>query len=358
MNKLFFIFLAGILLSVSCNKQKEDPKPKPIPTEIAFIRSCDLSFVPEIRESGVVCKNLSGQQEDMLLSLKNAGMNVVRLRLWNNPADGHSGMKEVKEFSDEIHNKGMKVWLTVHYSDTWADPGAQSKPVAWNNMPFNRLKDSLYVFTKRVMEHIQPDYIQIGNEINNGLLWPDGKMANLSQMTQLLSRGIAAVRETDTSTKIILHYAGFSGAEAFYTKMETLDYDMIGLSYYPIWHGKQLTELETALESLSAKFDKKLLIAETSYPFSFDWYDYTTNVIGSQDQILAAYPATAQGQKDFVLKIRDIIDQAPNGKGFSYWGGEFIAFKGNTATNGSSWENQALWDFEHKALPVMEAFGD
>ncbi len=357
MKKLLLISFAILLAGASCHKDPVTPDPVTV-APIKFIRSCDLSFVPQIREAGLKTFNLNGDEEDMLVTLQKAGMNVVRLRLWNHPADGYSGLAEVKAFADEIHALGLKVWLTVHYSDSWADPGTQTKPEAWVNMPFNRLKDSLYVFTKKVMIDVKPDYIQIGNEINNGLLWPDGRLTSPTQTTALLAKGIAAVRETDTSTRIMLHYAGYSGAEAFFTKMQSLDYDMIGLSYYPLWHGKSLDDLSLVLETLSSSFEKEIVIAETSYPFTFDWYDYTNNIIGSEDQILSTYAATAQGQKDFVLKIRDIVKYTNRGKGFSYWGGEFVAFKGKTSTNGSSWENQAFWDFDFKALPVIDAMKD
>lgn len=355
MIKSLLVIILFVAALSSCKEKTKEIDPVVVLTEI---KASDMSYLPEIRTSGLQVKNQDGKPEDMLITLQNAGMNTVRLRLWNNPADGHSGFNEVKALSQEIKNMGLHVWLTVHYSDSWADPGSQTKPEKWKNLPFSQLGDSVYAFTKKIVSEIRPDFIQIGNEINNGLLWPDGSMSNLNQMTSLLAEGIAAVRDTDTSTKIILHYAGFENAESFFTKMKNLDYDMIGLSYYPFWHGKQLTKLETALTALSAKFDKKILIAETSYPFTFDWNDNTNNVIGSQDQILAEYPATTEGQKDFLLKIREIVKLSPKGFGFAYWGGEWISFKGNTASNGSSWENQAFWDFNNKVLPVIQAFNE
>jgi arabinogalactan endo-1,4-beta-galactosidase len=355
MNKSLLVIFLFVAALTSCKKKTQDIDPVVLLTEI---KACDMSFLPGIRSGGVLVKNQEGKPEDMLITLQNAGMNTVRLRLWNNPADGSSGLAEVKALSQEIKSMGMHVWLTVHYSDTWADPGSQTKPEKWKNLPFSQLRDSVYAFTQKIVTEMHPDFIQIGNEINNGLLWPDGSISNLNQMTSLLAAGIAAVRDTDTSTKIILHYAGFENAEPFFVKMKNLDYDMIGLSYYPLWHGKQLDKLETSLAALSARFDKKILIAETSYPFTFDWNDYTNNVIGSQDQILSDYPATAEGQKNFLLKIREIVKQSPKGFGFAYWGGEWISFKGNTAIDGSSWENQAFWDFSNKALPVIDAFAD
>jgi arabinogalactan endo-1,4-beta-galactosidase len=157
----------------------------------------------------------------------------------------------------------------------------------------------------------------------------------------------------------MLHYAGVdSGANWYYSKVASIDFDYIGLSYYPLWHGKDLNSVKIAINVLSQTYNKKVLIAETSYPFTFNWNDYTTNVLGSSDQIIPAYPASASGQKNYLIALKSIIKETANGIGFCYWGGEWVAFRGPTSTNGSSFENQALWDFNTNALPVMEAFGD
>jgi arabinogalactan endo-1,4-beta-galactosidase len=347
--------LCVLLISIvsGCGKEKQAEPPA---IEDSFVRAVDVSFLPQIRASGISTYNREGQPEDMLHSLKKAGVNCIRLRLWNNPNDGHSGLEEVAALSDEIRQMGMKVWLTVHYSDTWADPGNQQKPALWQSISFDAMKDSVYAFTQLAVENIQPDIIQIGNEINNGLLWPDGSTGNMTGFRALLESGIAAVRESDTAVRIMLHYAGHEDAPAFFEQLKLLDFDQIGLSYYPLWHGKDLNTLQASLQELSETFNKDILIAETAYPFTFGWNDWTNNIIGSQDQILAEYPATEQGQLDFLLNIRSVVDSVSTGKGFCYWGAEWISFRGPQATNGSSWENQALWDFTKKALPALEAF--
>lgn len=199
----------------------------------------------------------------MLATLKAAGVNTIRLRLWKNPADGHSGFNEVKAFAQEIKNGGMKVWLTVHYSDTWAGPGKQTKPAVWNGINYMQLKDSVYAYTKKIVMEINPDYIQIGNEINSGFLWPDGNLNNRSQMLELLSKGIKAVRDNSAGTKIMLHNAGIDNAGFLFGIFTGLDYDIIGLSYYPIYHGKNLTTVQTTLNSLGTQFNKDIVIAET-----------------------------------------------------------------------------------------------
>lgn len=344
-----------ILLFIACNKSEN----KFIQVEKSFfIKGVDASFIPEIRISNIITKNANGQAEDMLVTLKNAGVNTIRLRIWNNPANSHSGFEEVKNLSAEIKKLGLKVWLTIHYSDTWADPGAQTKPSAWNGLTFVQLKDSLRNYTAKIVTEIKPEYVQIGNEINNGFLWPEGSFSNKTQMIDLLNEGIKAVRENSVQAKIIIHFAGHEKADYFYSQLASLDYDIIGLSYYPFWHGKSLDTLQMNLQSLSSKYKKEILIAETSYPFIFGWNDWTNNIIGDSSQILPQFPATIQGQKDYLYKIKDIVSNTPNGSGFAYWGAEFISFKGSEAKNGSTWENQALWDFSNKSLPAMSVFNN
>lgn len=321
-----------------------------------FIRAADMSYLPLIESEGTVYKH-NNSAEDAITTLKNAGCNTIRIRLWQNPSDEHSGLAEVKALAQRIKLAGLKVWLTVHYSDTWADPGNQYKPTAWQSLSFTDLKTAVATYTTQIMTEINPDIIQIGNETNDGMLWPEGKLStNESQYLQLVTATTTAVRAKSTTTKIMLHYAGLIGADWFYSKVANIDYDYIGLSYYPIWHGKNLINLQNTMNSLGQLYNKKVLIAETAYPFTLDWDDYTNNIVGLETQILPAYAATNYGQKQYLLAIKNLVKQSPNGIGFCYWGSEWVAFRGPTATNGSTWENQALWDFNNNALPALDAF--
>lgn len=348
------LLLILFIVVISCCCDQVDPiENTDYPPEI---RGADMSFLPEIKKSGLTFFNQADKPEDMLQTLKNAGVNVVRLRLWHNPSDVTSNFESVKKLSDEIKKSGMKVMITVHYSDSWVDPGKQTKPAKWKNLDFSTLKDSVYQYTKKIMTEINPEFIQIGNEINGGLLWPDGKINNLAQMKQLIASGTSAVRDANKSTQIIIHYAGTSSADWFYSQISDLDYDIIGLSYYPIWHGKNLDTLKNTMIHLSYKFGKKIFIAETSYPFTLSWNDATTNIIGSESQILSEFPATPLGQKNYLLKIKEIIKSVDKGAGFVYWGSEWVSFKGKDSNSGSTWENQALWDFTNSALPAMDVY--
>lgn len=350
------IYCAFLLFTFSCYNDtfSNDSSPE------VFIKGADMSFLPLIENEGTQYFNATNQSEDALLTLKKAGCNTIRIRIWNNSPENLSTFTEVKALAQRVKNSGMKVWLCVHYSDTWADPGAQSIPAAWANLSFSDLKIAFTSYTSMLMSEIKPDIIQIGNEINNGFMWPKADLAtHESEFLELLNAASTVIRITSPKTKIMLHYAGI-GADAswFYNKMTTVNYDYIGLSYYPIWHGKILDDVKSTINTLGQTHNKKVIIAETSYPFTLGFNDWTHNVLGATNQIIPSYDATPIGQKNYLLALKEKIKEAPQGFGFCYWGTEWVAFRGNQSTNGSPWENQSLWDFNNRALPAMEVFGE
>lgn len=348
-------YVLGLLVLVlySCSSNHEDQNKNDANT---LIKAADMSFLPLIEsENGVFKYNNTIQ--DPLLTLKNSGCNTIRLRLWHTPSDEHSGIAEVKSLSLRCRQLGLKIWLTVHYSDTWADPSNQTKPASWQNMNFGSLKNAVSAYTSQIMDEINPDIIQIGNETNDGMLWPEGKISsNETQFLDLVSTAVSIVRQKSNTTKIMLHYAGLSGANYFFNKVTTIDYDYIGLSYYPIWHGQNLDTLQNTINQLGQTYAKKVLIAETAYPFTLNYNDFTNNIVGLQNQLISTFPATEIGQKEYFTAIHNLIKQNAFGLGYCYWGAEWIAFRGPTAVNGSSWENQALWDFNSNALPALSVF--
>jgi len=356
MNRLIQLLII-LSLFISCTK---DDTSEPILEngDLKFISAVDISRYPEISNSNPIFYDENGNQNDFLNILKENGVNTIRLRLWVHPINNHSGFNEVKQFSNTLKTIGFKTWLTVHYSDTWADPAHQETPLEWRGINFTQLKDSVYNYTEKIVTELQPDYIQIGNEINAGILHPYGHISNnFEQFNELMDTAITAVRTHANDTKIILHYAGIEGADWFYNQVSVLDYDIIGLSYYPIWHEKSLNNLKIKMQYLSDTHNKKILIAETAYPFSLEWNDWTNNIVGLEEQlILPNYPASAEGQKNFIKEIKTLTKELENGIGFCYWGAELIAWKGDQSTNASPWENQALFDFNNKALPVLSEF--
>jgi arabinogalactan endo-1,4-beta-galactosidase len=353
----FAIFLTVFIVIVAvtgCHKKSNEDVPPPD----NFIRGADLSFLPEIEQWGTQFYTADGTPEDVLTQLYKNGCNTVRVRLWHTPAGLHSSLAEVSAFCQRVHDKGMKVILDIHYSDTWADPGNQATPAAWKKLPLNTLSDSVYKYTLKAVSLIRPEFVQIGNEINGGFMWEQGRISKQADFIQLLKSGVKGARDAGVQTKIIIHFAGLTGSWWFFDllKTNTVDYDIMALSYYPVWHGKDLNRVQTTLDSLVSLTSKEVMIAETAYPFTLQWNDYTNNILGLESQLVQGYPASASGQLDFMNKLKNILVKTGKGVGFCYWGGEWVAFKGTTAADGSSWENQALFDFSNKALPVMRVF--
>lgn len=344
-------------LLLSCRDEPREQKPTDPAT--LSVRGADISFLPELEASSTMFLNENGEPADVLDMLKENGCNTIRIRLWHTPATEHSSLEEVIEFSERVRSKGMKVWLTVHYADTWADPGQQAKPAIWNSLDFNDLSDSVYNYTKKIVLKLQPDIIQIGNEINDGFLWPDGRLSvNLANFISLLKQGVLAVRTFSPTTKVMIHFAGHDNAEWFYQQLQNqnVSYDMIGLSYYPFWHGKDLSALKSTLNNLGFTFAKEVIIAETAYPFTLSWNDWTNNILGETNQLIPGFAATPDGQKQYLLSLIALIADSEKGTGFCYWAPEWVAYKGNESTTGSAWENMALFDFTNKALPALQAF--
>jgi arabinogalactan endo-1,4-beta-galactosidase len=324
----------------------------------SFIRGADLSFLPQLEADQAAFFDTTGRNKSALQIFKENGCNTVRIRLWHTPDDLHSSLTEVNTFAQRVRDAGMKVWLDLHYSDTWADPGKQYKPADWTTLSLARLKDSVFTYTKKAVLKVHPDYVQIGNEINNGFLWETGRITHETQFTDLLKQGIKAVREVDTSIRIMIHYAGYQGAFHFFglLKKHDVDYDWMGISYYPWWHGRDMTALRDSLSQLTSTYQKGLVIAETAYPFTLKWYDWTHNIVGDTSQLIPQFPATVEGQKNFLLHLRTIIENLPRGIGFCYWAPDWISVNGPQSTAGSPWENLALFDFQHHSLPAMSVY--
>ena len=354
------MLLLTLLISVfieGCSKENTGQTGNP--TDVSFYKGADISFLPEIEESGTQFYLTDGMAANLPDILKQNGLNTIRIRLWHSPGNRHSGLEEVRAFATEMKAQGFQIFVTIHYSDTWADPGNQNKPQAWEGLPLNVLGDSVYNYTRNVVQLIDPDIIEIGNEINNGFLWPEGKISNQADFITLLKKGIQGARDASTkSKKVLIHCATLDVADWFYTILKTnsVDYDIIGLSYYPMWTKITPAQAVDKLIALSSTFEKDAMIAETAYPFTLGWNDLTTNITGSENQLLAGYPATPEGQKLFVTDLMNAMKKSDRMIGLCYWAPEWVAFKGPQSTSGSPWENMALFDFGNKALPAFDAF--
>ncbi|HLG33165.1 MAG TPA: glycosyl hydrolase 53 family protein [Ignavibacteriaceae bacterium] len=337
-----------------------------------FIKGVDLSVLLEIEEHGGIFKENS-IPKDALQIFKDHGINFIRLRLWHTPANGYDNLNRTLLMASRIKTLGLKFLLDLHYSDTWADPGQQTKPTAWQNLSFQSLKDSIYQYTHSVITALKnqntlPDIVQIGNEITCGMLWNDGRVCDQFntpqqwvQLAELINEGISGVSESldpGDSIKIMIHIdrgGDNSGSQWFFDHLITLnvDFDIIGLSYYPWWQGT-LSELEFNTDDLAQRYDKEIILVETAYPWTLDWYDNTHNIVGDPSQLLPGYPATVEGQTGFLSDLIELVRNIPDdkGSGLFYWAPEWIS----VPTLGSPWENVTLFDFTGELLNSISVF--
>ncbi|MBL0181767.1 MAG: glycosyl hydrolase 53 family protein [Chitinophagaceae bacterium] len=251
------------------------------PTPVDKMLGADISHLPELESRGMKFYDIDGTEKDVFKILKDHGLNYIRLRIFNDPARD-SGYSPKKGFCDLAHTlqmakrakaAGMKLLLDFHYSDYWADPQHAHMPAAWRGKSFSDLKQAMYDYTKLVMQALNdqgtvPEMVQIGNEINHGMVWPDGSVTNLDNLAQLIYAGIQGVKAVSPSTSIMLHIAlGGQNDESkfFIDNMITrgVQFDVIGLSYYPKWHNT-LADLEYNLDDLSHRYSKDVIVVEYS----------------------------------------------------------------------------------------------
>lgn len=369
-----------------------------------FIKGADVSMLKEVEELGGEFF-LGNQKKDLFEIMQIKGLNVVRLRLWVNPYDeegcpymgGTNDLETTIELARRAKEQGLQFMLCIHYSDFWTDPKKQIKPKNWQELSFEQLEEKVYSYTREVLDvckacDVLPELIQIGNETTNGMLWPDGRTpkylfeqkkfeeveaaewkASFDRLVRLLNAGIRAARESGPM-RVILHL-DFGGANVLYRTWfdemaaHGVDYDIIGLSYYPIWHGS-LAELRFNLEDISARYNKDVLIIETAYGHTAEspkGADIFTDELAKN----AGYPPTVEGQAQFLYDLMQAVDQVPGGKGLGivYWEPAWLPVDGTTwaspegmkygndvAPMGNHWANQAWFDFQGKALDSIDVF--
>ncbi|MBP7546429.1 MAG: glycosyl hydrolase 53 family protein [Corallincola sp.] len=349
-----------VIGTAGCNSSGGGDSTGAIPQPSLPVRAVDLSFLPSLERAGIRYYDSAGVEGDLVQRLKQAGVTTIRLRLWNDPADGSSSLEEVAAFSDRIRSAGLRTWITIHYSDTWADPGQQQTPAAWQGRTDDELATAVTLFTQEALARLAPDYAQIGNEIDNGLLWPQGqRWQRPDTFVRLLAAGLAGARAGSPQTQLIVHAADYRQAPALFASLAALDYDIAAVSYYPLWHGPDLAALASGLRDIRRVSSKPLLIAETAYPFTLDWQDNTTNVVGEEGQLVPGYSATPEGQLAYLQALAQILTGIDGAIGWGYWGAEWVAWGGTVGgIDGSSWENQTLVDFDRRLLPAVAAFSD
>jgi arabinogalactan endo-1,4-beta-galactosidase len=383
--------LLFFMLVFSCsNKKNSEEETKGDTTHVFaakdFAMGVDLSYVNQVEDHGGVYRD-SSQVRDPFAILKSHGANYVRVRLWHNPVwirdvykdpqtTLYSGYSEVEKTVSRAKSLGMAVNLDIHYSDFWADPGRQEPPAAWDKIKdLQVLKDSVYNYTFSILRKLankglMPDMVQIGNEINCGLMmtgtkpnFPDLNGCNnqWQNLGAILNSGIKAVRDASANSPVkplvALHVADPKNIEWWFGKVTTsgnvTDFDVIGFSYYPLWHTSvSFASLPALITKMKTTYGKKVMILETGYPWATGGSDNYGNQFGSQTP-LPDFPFTPDGQYSFMKSLTQAVITA-GGTGIMYWEPAWITsqMKDSWGT-GSSWENVTFFDFQGNALPVM-----
>lgn len=375
----FFIFL----FSNGCSSTRSTSNTKAIHyLWEQFVMGADLSYVNEIEDAGGEYY-ANDQSKDAFGIFKENGCNNVRVRLWHTPTwkkevtNGrlYSDLTDVEKTIRRAKQAGMSVNLNLHYSDDWADPNKQNIPAAWAGLPFKVLQDSVYNYTLSVLNYLQardlvPEMIQVGNENNNGMLWPVGKVDwnmpdNWENFGALINSGIRAVRDFSKTSvikpQVIVHVAQLQFAPQWTENLTTLggvnDFDILGLSHYYKWSTVHpLKEVGDTIRLLVNKYGKKVMVVETAFPWTFENGDNYNNLFGDPNELIG-YEATVPAQLEYMKNLTQTIISA-GGDGIMYWEPAWITspMKDRWGT-GSSWENAALFDFKGNALPAIKFMG-
>jgi arabinogalactan endo-1,4-beta-galactosidase len=336
--------LAILVFGIESCKKSGDNEPTPVPKDTAFFaKGADISWLTQMESSGLKFYDSAGIQQDCLQVLKGVGINSIRLRAWVNPADGWNNTTDVVAKAIRAKNMGMKILIDLHYSDTWADPGHQTKPAAWANLSFADLKTAVYNYTVGVMDTLKlngvtPTWVQVGNETDDGMLWPTGQVSqgNMANYAALVKMGYTAVKSVSTSTKVIVHLSNGYDNSHFTSIFNGLmvngtSWDIIGLSLYPsfVTGGYSTADPECLanMTSLVAQYSTPVMIVEVGFP-------------ENQASIAKGFLS------DIITKTKSI--SGDQGLGVFYWEPE--------SYNG--WQGYGLGAFDDSGKPTtaMDAF--
>jgi arabinogalactan endo-1,4-beta-galactosidase len=338
-----------------------------------FVAGVDFSHLAFFEDRGTVYK-VQGQTMDGLAILKSNGVNCVRLRLFTssaaqaqaNPYSYTNNLDYNLPLAVRVKNAGLQLLLDFHYSDTWADPGNQTKPVAWTNLTFTQLTQQMRTYNSNCIAAFKdagamPDYVQIGNEITSGMLWSSGQVSgssntawsNLGKLMKAAINGIKDAAGTNPP-KIIIHIdrgGDWSTTQWYFdnVQFQQVPFDIIGESYYPFWHGS-LDDLRNCLTNAAQRYNKPVMVAETAFPWSG-----TTNIYG--------IPPNTNGQVQYVVALAQVVKGIPGGKGAGifWWGTEYQQLSGY---NLAGFDRRSFFSSGSGApapagsvLPVADAFG-
>lgn len=381
-----------------------------------FVKGMDLSTLLELERCGAKYYD-EGKETDILAVMKKYDVDTIRIRLWNDPwsesgesyGAGENDLKTSLEIAKRVTAAGFGVLLNFHYSDFWADPGKQFKPKAWVSYGVEELEKAVYDFTFSVMNKflengVNITMVQVGNELSNGLLWPEGKVPNYDNIARFVNAGIRAVRKADErrilgvingvnekcreleKIPVMIHLDN-GGNNALYREWfdnftrRGEDFEIIGLSYYPFWHGS-LQMLTDNMNDIAERYGKDLIVAEVSMGYTMEDYKEYEKLSDEERKGYATrpalvekieYPMTEQGQYDFMEDFLNRISHIKGGKGrgFFYWEPAWIPVEGSGWATpaslkyiedpgpcGNEWANQALFDYDGNALPTLQLIRD
>ncbi|MBE5939317.1 MAG: glycosyl hydrolase [Lachnospiraceae bacterium] len=361
-----------------------------------FIKGFDVSTLPEVESLGGRFFD-KGIEKDALEILKSYNGNWIRIRLWNDPYSdsgepygaGNCDVENMVKLAKRAKQAGLNWLLCLHYSDFWADPGKQYLPKAWEGKTVDELERLVYEYTKEVLdicrqEDIMPAMVAVGNEVSNGLMWPHAKWPEFDNMARFVKAGAKAVREASPDIKVMVHLDNGGKIPLYEEWFDNFaerggDWDVIGLSYYPFWHG-DLAGLKANLENCAKRYGKELVIAEVSMGHTMESYRTYEQLDGEERKGAATrpelaekvpFPMTEDGQADFIYEVMKIIKEVPGGKGIFWWEPAWIPVSGSGWANkpgweyvhekgpgGNEWANQALFDYKGNALKALQTIKD
>lgn len=367
-----------------------------------FVMGADISSILSLEESGVVFKNKEGNQIDIFSVLKENGISSIRVRVWNNPFDekgrgfggGNVDIKRAVEIGKRATKAKMSVMIDFHYSDFWADPSKQQAPRAWQGMGIDEKAQALYSYTKEsilyaISEGVNAAFVQIGNE-TTGSFCGEKNWINIAKLMKEGSRAVRdAAKEKHKDIKVVLHFTNpeKEGEYERYVQIlnkQNVDYDIFASSYYPYWHGT-VENFSTVLGKVKKLSGKDVMCSEFSYISTYENADFTGNTISKETMCDKPWSATVQGQTTAIREVINAVHEA-GGMGFYYWEPAWIGVSGSTLEEqsllwekygsgwassyasvydpsdagkyygGSSWDNQALFDFYGKPLASLNVF--